>query len=257
MLDIRYLQAKNLELEIILSQNSRLSYPLHNHTSIFTIGIILDGVINLTIDSQTANIYKKNQLFIIPPYLPHKIEAISNYSLLSICLDKQWIRKLSMTEFKLLLQSLFIKIGKAELLAEKKIIDLLDNLSWKNFSTANLTRKRYFDELKNQIEDTPELKYRIDNMAEKVFSSKYHFIKKFKKIVGLTPHQFQVQNRIRKAQKLLSKATTITEVALTTGFCDQSHFIKQFKKIVGLTPSDYLHACHCIEFDHRYKMNNI
>lgn len=30
--------------------------------------------------------------------------------------------------------------------------------------------------------------------------------------------------------------STITEVALTTGFCDQSYFIKQFEKIVGLTP---------------------
>ena len=57
--------------------------------------------------------------------------------------------------------------------------------------------------------------------------------------MGLTPHQFQLQNRIRKAQRLIHNAETMTEVALSTGFCDQSHFIKQFEKQVGLPPLTY------------------
>lgn len=85
----------------------------------------------------------------------------------------------------------------------------------------------------------PESKLSIEEMAQKAFISKYHFIRSFKAEVGLTPHQFQVQNRIRKAQRLMHKAETITEVALTTGFCDQSHFIKQFEKQVGLPPLTY------------------
>ena len=64
-------------------------------------------------------------------------------------------------------------------------------------------------------------------------------IRSLKAEVGLTPHQFQIQNRIRKAQRLIREANTITKVALTTGFCDQSHFIKQFKKYVGLPPLAY------------------
>ncbi len=76
-------------------------------------------------------------------------------------------------------------------------------------------------------------------MAQNTFISKYHFIRCFKAEVGLTPHQFQLQNRIRKAQRLIHNTKTITEVALTTGFCDQSHFIKQFKKQVGLLPLTY------------------
>ena len=73
----------------------------------------------------------------------------------------------------------------------------------------------------------------------KRFHRKYHFIRSFKAEVGLTPHQFQIQNRIRKAQRLIHETNTITEVALTTGFCDQSHFIKQFEKYVGLPPLTY------------------
>ena len=82
-------------------------------------------------------------------------------------------------------------------------------------------------------------RFSIEEMAQNAFISKYHFIRSFKAEVGLTPHQFQLQNRIRKAQRLMHNAETITEVALSTGFCDQSHFIKQFEKQVGLPPLTY------------------
>lgn len=97
--------------------------------------------------------------------------------------------------------------------------------------------------LKQRIERYPESKFSVEEMARAAFTSKYHFIRSFKKEVGLTPHQFQIQNRIRKAQRLLNRTETITEVALNTGFCDQSHFIKQFEKMVGLTPTAYKMSC--------------
>lgn len=85
----------------------------------------------------------------------------------------------------------------------------------------------------------PEPKVSIEEMDQNAFVSKYHFIRSFKAEVGLTPHQFQLQNRIRKAQQLMHTAKSITEVALITGFCDQSHLIKQFEKQVGLPPLTY------------------
>lgn len=97
--------------------------------------------------------------------------------------------------------------------------------------------------LKAQLETHPELKCSLDDMAETVFMSKYELIRRFKHEIGLTPHQFQLQNRIRKARRLLEKPSTMAEVALAAGFCDQSHFIRRFKKTVGLTPSEYRLAC--------------
>ena len=97
----------------------------------------------------------------------------------------------------------------------------------------------FIDNWKKNLELHPEKKMSVDEMAQDSFISKYHFIRSFKAEVGLTPHQFQLQNRIRKAQRLMHSSETITEIALATGFCDQSHFIKQFKKQVGLTPLAY------------------
>ena len=80
-----------------------------------------------------------------------------------------------------------------------------------------------------------------------MYISQYHFIRSFKKQIGLTPHQFKMQNRIRKAQRLLRENKAITEVALIMGFCDQSHFNKWFKRIVGITPSQYIKAQHTLD----------
>ncbi len=101
------------------------------------------------------------------------------------------------------------------------------------------SRNPFINRLKKQLELYPEGKFSIEEMAQNAFISKYHFIRSFKAEAGLTPHQFQLQNRIRKAQRLIHNTETITEVALATGFCDQSHFIKQFEKQVGIPPLAY------------------
>ena len=97
----------------------------------------------------------------------------------------------------------------------------------------------YTKKLKQLILEAPENAFLIEDMAQSIGMSPYHMIRKFKDICGLTPHQFQIQCRIRKAQKLLEEGKSVTEVAYATGFCDQSHFDRCFHKIVRLTPSEY------------------
>ena len=120
---------------------------------------------------------------------------------------------------------------------------LRENQNIQNHNSYSYISEPFIDLAKNQLERYPEKKLSIDEMAQSAYISKYHFIRSFKQVVGLTPHQFQIQNRIRKAQHMLNDIDSITEVALTTGFCDQSHFIKQFEKYVGLTPTVYKTSC--------------
>jgi transcriptional regulator GlxA family with amidase domain len=61
----------------------------------------------------------------------------------------------------------------------------------------------------------------------------------FAKEVGVTPHIYQIQVRLQKATELLATGCSIAEVALATGFCDQSHLQKLFKKKFGITPGQY------------------
>ena len=93
--------------------------------------------------------------------------------------------------------------------------------------------------LKQHILNAPENKFSIEDMAQSINISPYHMIRQFKSTCGLTPHQFQIQCRVRKAQKLLEAGKSVIEAAYATGFCDQSHFDRCFRKIVRLTPIEY------------------
>lgn len=80
-----------------------------------------------------------------------------------------------------------------------------------------------------------------------MYLSKYYMIRKFKNDVGLTPHKFLLQNRIRKAQRLLQKGLKVADVAAEMGFYDQSHFVKSFRKVMKIPPEEYLQSVKKID----------
>lgn len=99
--------------------------------------------------------------------------------------------------------------------------------------------ERELDIIRTEIIGNPELEIRIADMSEKVHISSYHMIRKFASENGLTPHKFQLQCRIRKAQELLENGMKVVDVAVAVGFCDQSHLCRVFKKQVGISPEEY------------------
>jgi len=102
--------------------------------------------------------------------------------------------------------------------------------------------ERDLDIIRNQIIGNPEVEINIAQMSEQVHVSKYHMIRKFSEENGLTPHKFQLQCRIRKAQELLTDGMKVVDVAATLGFCDQSHLCRVFKKQVGISPEEYINS---------------
>lgn len=98
------------------------------------------------------------------------------------------------------------------------------------------------DVIKREILGNPELELSIDQMSEKVNISSYHMIRKFSNENGLTPHKFQMQCRIRKAQQLLRQGYKVIDVAQMVGFCDQSHLDRVFKKQVGISPEQFVNS---------------
>lgn len=79
----------------------------------------------------------------------------------------------------------------------------------------------------------------LDEIAALTNLSTYHLIRVFRAKVGLPPHAYLEQVRINRAKVLLRAGMTISNVALSTGFVDQSHFSKHFKKMMGVTPGNY------------------
>ena len=64
-----------------------------------------------------------------------------------------------------------------------------------------------------------------------------HFARAFRRAVGVTPHRYLQDRRIKRAMNLLrSMQSPIVEIATTCGFADQSHFNRVFKQHVGTSP---------------------
>ncbi len=70
--------------------------------------------------------------------------------------------------------------------------------------------------------------------------SMFHFAREFKQSAGVTPHQYLVQRRIERAQRMLTATDlSLSEVALATGFSDQSHLARHFRQMLGTTPGEF------------------
>lgn len=80
----------------------------------------------------------------------------------------------------------------------------------------------------------------LDDLANHVHLSRYHFMRLFKQSIGVSPYQYLIQERIKLAKELLlQQDLRIIDIAYKCGFSSQSHFTKCFKKIAGVTPKLY------------------
>ena len=90
------------------------------------------------------------------------------------------------------------------------------------------------------IETHLEENISIQTLAAIAGLSKYHFARAFRQSEGITPHGYLVQCRVRRAQDLLAATDLpLSEIALASGFADQSHCARRFREHVGVTPSSY------------------
>lgn len=92
--------------------------------------------------------------------------------------------------------------------------------------------------LADNVERTPSL----DLMAAELGLSKFHLLRSFQKHTGLTPRQWAMQLRTRRAQGLLRQGMAAGEAAHALGFADQSHLNRHFRAAYGISPGRY-QAC--------------
>ena len=90
------------------------------------------------------------------------------------------------------------------------------------------------------IEDHAAEPLDLGTLAGIAGSSKYHFLRSFRRTVGMTPYQFLLTIRIRRAAlRLVRTSETVASIAFEAGFGDLSTFNKRFRDLFGVSPSAY------------------
>jgi AraC-like DNA-binding protein len=80
----------------------------------------------------------------------------------------------------------------------------------------------------------------LETLAGVAIMSKYHFLRTFRHIVGMTPYQFVLSVRMRRAAvRLATSSEPVSAIAFETGFGDLSTFNGRFRDVFGMSPMVY------------------
>lgn len=92
---------------------------------------------------------------------------------------------------------------------------------------------------KQCLDDTPASTHSLEHLAGLCGISKFQLIRSFSRDMGITPHAYLTQLRVRLARQLLTEGKRPAEVADIVGFADQSHLTRAFVRHFAVTPGRF------------------
>lgn len=238
--EVAYFQNEAKGVEVVVAAHMANGYPTHSHVSTYVLILVRRGRLRVNMNDRIVRL-GKNDAFLILPYQPHRLEPTPSCAAISLCLDKTAFQ----TRNAEVLETAAAALGK--LVRDSRITDaecglLRSALQRIPVPVTNRAAGDELDDIKTALETRPDLQYCLDDMAEAAHLDKHHLIRKFKKRYGLPPNLFLLQSRVRRARKLMAHPATLTEMALASGFFDQSHFIRHFKRLHLMSPGKYRRA---------------
>jgi AraC family transcriptional regulator len=90
------------------------------------------------------------------------------------------------------------------------------------------------------VDRTPEARLTLAKLSDEAGLSRYHFLRTFERLTGVTPHQYVLRTRLREAAiRVASTRQRILDIALDSGFGDVSNFNRAFRTEYGVSPRVY------------------
>lgn len=132
-----------------------------------------------------------------------------------------------------------IETGQGNLLTCELIMNIVNRTA---NADENMRMPKSYTAVRRSIEmmhESYENPLKLDEICKEVQMSKYHFIRQFKAIKGVSPYQFFLNGKISHAKKLLETKEELYTVMLRCGFYDLSHMNRLFKSVYGITAFAY------------------
>lgn len=108
------------------------------------------------------------------------------------------------------------------------------------FELSSIKHKDALYKISEYLNEHYQEKIVLDDLVEKIFLSRTYLSKIIKEELGISFVDYLNQIRIEKSKALLTNSNlSLTDIAVSVGFQEQSYFTKVFKKIVGVPPGKY------------------
>ena len=127
----------------------------------------------------------------------------------------------------------------ASALRETFIIQLLIHISRMTASAAPSRESQYdpkIQQVLSYINEHLHEELTVDQLAERAYLSKYHFMRLFKAQTGSTVHAYVRQKRLLHAARLIREGVSVGKAAADSGFGDYSAFHRAFRESFGISP---------------------
>jgi AraC family transcriptional regulator len=132
-----------------------------------------------------------------------------------------------------------VGLDEVGLLLTSRLIDVVSGSKRRPPAVRARDRRRAI-EAARWMEDNAHESLDLASAAREVGLSSFHFLRLFARVLGVTPHQYVVRARLRRAARLLvDDSRSITEIAYEVGFGDLSNFVRTFHRAAGISPRGF------------------
>jgi AraC-like DNA-binding protein len=245
-------------------------FPTHFHHE-WSLSLIKSGSEIIQSNNLEFQLHS-DSLILLPPYLPHANKGHQNagWEYASLYINKEAVQSIISGIYSYLpkghdssytisynkeLVNIFKQIigkeltdSERELKIKKIIFSLLSEKETFDHNNSNkkIARKQ-INEIISFLKQNCEKKITLDDLSDQYKLDKYKLLRSFRASTGLTPQNYLTALRIEASKQLLFQRFPLVEVALETGFYDQSHFTNTFKKYVGVSPLSYQNNCNILQ----------
>jgi len=131
----------------------------------------------------------------------------------------------------------------AAMLAEEQMLLLfshvLHQVSMRQQSPSMQAVPTAIHHARSRIDDDPTAILSLQDLAQQSGLSRFQLLRAFAKVTGMTPHAYILQRRLHHARRLIAAGTPLVQVAMDSGFADQSHLTRLFVRNFGISPGAY------------------
>lgn len=248
-------------LEVLSGYRINNDFPRHIHQS-FIFGLIEQGSRTISLKNQDVKI-APNEIFILNPGQPHRcfsgseghsyrVIRVPTHLLLKIAVQVaeknqatpyfekvHYQQKEVVSRFKNTLTVIDEpdSVMHVETAVYQLLAYLLTTLATLPPSvSAPQTQAEFTARVCSYIQMHYAEPISLEDLSAIACLSPFHFQREFTRMVGITPHEYLTDRRIKAARQNLQGPDSLADIALASGFFDQSHFSKVFKKYVGISP---------------------
>ncbi|WP_322996390.1 AraC family transcriptional regulator [Castellaniella sp.] len=247
--------------------HSRACYKPHSHPT-FSIGAVDQGVSCFTGAAEGPLTLQAGTLVFVPAFCVHACnpELGTAWSYQMLHLDADWLQAVRAecapenmknrenepirivaepaiyVRFCRLNTLLFSQIDPRD--KEAALIEFIgewDEGRGQRISTRVISPNlgRQIDPILDLLQEKPAINMDLSDLAQLAGMSRYQLIRAFRAATGMTPHAWQLNQRINLAREWIRTGEGLAEVAYRLGFADQAHFQRVFKAHAGITPGGF------------------